>query len=274
MNAIIVGFRRQGKSTLALALAGSQRKTILIWDPNDNYRSTAFSQVRPNSNWSGAGETVEQFMERAERTGEIEIARLGPLDQQDIERHFQDMADALWEWDDFALIIDESMLLQNPMRRHPALDRFIRRSTAGMYVIQTCHRMFELNQLSRFLVDELYAFRLELPRERKLITDQFDVELGQVVSELEDREYAKWYRTDTGRTYFYRQPNSECWYVDLRNRNRRAGGGATDGGRGTTHQKSGETQPTNQELGAVTGPDEPDAEPGFDAGAGAGFIGP
>lgn len=273
MNAIIVGFRRQGKSTLAIALAASQHKTILIWDPNDNYRSTAFSQVRPNQNWSGSGETVEQFMERAERSGEIEIARLGPLDQQDIDRHFQDLSDALWEWDDFSLVIDESMLLQNPMRRHPALDRFIRRSTAGMFIVQTCHRMFELNSLSRFLVDELYAFRLELPRERKLITDQFDSELGQVVSELEDREYAKWYRTATGRTYFYRQPDSSIWFVDLRNRNRRSTGGTAGSGHDSTGQKSSQTEPTNQELGAVTGPDEP-GDAGIDPDAAAGFIGP
>lgn len=252
-NIIIIGQRRQGKTTLAVAVASTKSDTIIVWDPNDNVRSAAFESVRPNAHWGGSLRTLEQFMESAAADpGKIHMARVGPVEQGDIEAHFAATAEVLWGWTDYAFIVDESPLLQKPSRLDASLDRFIRRSPADVYVIQTCHRMFELHALSRYLVDEVILFRLELPRERQLIGQQFHEQLAAEVAELGDREYAKWYRDNVGRTDYYRQPNAAVWYVDLANRNARERSRDSGGTRKSTTQ----THASPGEREATSGPDD------------------
>lgn len=259
-NIVIVGQRRQGKSTVAYAVASTKSNTIIVWDPNDNYPHLAIETVRPNASWGGSGRTLEQFMEEAAmHPNQIHLARLGPVDQADIESHFAATAETLWGWTDYALIVDESMLLQKPARLDPSLDRFLRRSPSDVYVIQTCHRLFELHSLSRYLVDEVYVFRLELPRERELIAKQFDEQLAIEVATLGDREYAKWQRSNTGRSSFYRQPDATVWYVDLNNRNTRERSGSF-----ATARRETATQNETAREGAY-GPDE-GSEPGTEPG--------
>lgn len=210
MNTLILGQRKMGKSTLALAHAALAHKTIIVFDPNANYRSPAFDRVPL--------EGLEAWMEVDD--GQIKVAVVGPFDQADIHPAFDAASEVLWRWDDFSLIVDESMLLQNPARMNDGLNRFWRRSTVDQTIIQTGHRLYEMHQVTRMMTDEFLVFRTELPRERKLIGEVYSPELEAQVYELEDREYIHWYRTNNG-TEHYRQPDSTAWYVDLRNPNRR-----------------------------------------------------
>lgn len=148
------------------------------------------------------------------------VLRIGPFDQAQLEPAFEVFAEVLWRYEDYALIVDESHMLQSKNRINPALDRFLRRSPASVHVIQTAHRMMELNGLSRYLCDDLRLFRNEQPRELDLIEEQFGIP-PEEIRNLGDRQHVHWYRDDVGNPQHFIQYDTNCWYIDLRNPNRR-----------------------------------------------------
>ena len=217
MTEIVLGQRKQGKSTWALARCAQEGyRTIIIFDPNDNYRSIAFDRV--------AAERISEWMERvASVDDEIHIAKVGPFDTSEIEVQFGILVDALWneEWADYALIIDEANLLQKPSYINEHLDRLWRRCPQDVFAIQTSHRFYELHTNTRYLVDRMDSFRVEVKRERDFADDRFFPGLGDILLALGDRQIASVERNSSGRLELTIHRDPAEWFIDLRNPNAR-----------------------------------------------------
>jgi hypothetical protein len=207
MNDVIIGQRRQGKTTLSLAVAASRSKTVVVFDPNYNLRSPfAVTALTPSD------------LERLLSVESPMVVRIGPFALDEIHQAFDNYAAVLLQYRDFSLIVDEAHMLQTKMSLNASLDKFLRWSPADVHVIQTSHRWLELNTLSRYLVDELRMFRNEQPRETGLIEEQTGIPQA-VLKDLGDREYVHWKRNPAGRAQWYIQRDSRSWFIDLRNAN-------------------------------------------------------
>ena len=209
MNDVLIGQRRQGKTTLAVAVAASRSKTVVVFDPNHNLRAEFAVTAKSPSD-----------LERLISGDSPVVVRIGPFGLEEIHQAFDNYAVVLQQYEDYALIVDEAHMLQSKMSLNQGLDKFLRWSPANVHVIQTSHRWLELNQLSRYLVDELRMFRNEQPRETGLIQEQTGIP-QEVLRDLGDREYVHWKRNAAGRPSWYVQRDSKSWYVDLRNANSR-----------------------------------------------------
>lgn len=213
MIQLILGQRRQGKSTRALAEAGSRSKWVIIWDPNWNYRSTGIISVR-------SADDLNRLMsiEQSPDVTEPVLIRIGPFESTEIDQAFSVYGSLLWQWDDYSFIIDESHMLQSRWKIHPILDRFARRTPANVHCIQTSHRFMELNNLTRFLFDELVIFRNEQESELKVLADQYGID-PERVRNLSNRQYLKWFRDGEGTGHWFIQDDPTSWYIDLANPN-------------------------------------------------------
>lgn len=218
MNAVVIGQRRQGKSTLALVQAAAKSDVIVIFDPNFNYRMPGVISVQ-------SPDHLVSLLDD-EELPPYSVLRIGPFDQEHLHEAFQVYSAVLWRYDNYSVLVDESHMLQTKNKIHPALDRFLRRSPADTHVFQTSHRLMELNGLSRYLIDTLILFRNEQPRELQLIQEQYNIE-PETVSALGDRHYVHWYRDGKGNPHQFVQRDSASWYIDLHNPNSRR---RTDGG--------------------------------------------
>jgi hypothetical protein len=222
-----------GKSTLALARCAMLGfKTILIFDPNDNYRSIAFDRVRPDG--------VDQWMTSIGDDDGYHVAKLGPFDQHEIESSFDTLVDALFPasasdhggdgyWEDYALIVDEAMLLQKPSYINARLDRIWRRCPSTVLVIQTAHRFYEIHGISRYLVDGVTSFRIESLRDRNFADTQYFDGFGDIIAQLGDRTYVRFEREAGGKPVCTVNRDPGSWYIDLLNPNSRTN---SDGHRG------------------------------------------
>lgn len=225
-NAVIIGPRRAGKSTLALAFAGTKSSTIVIWDPNGQYCLPGLQTVSP----SAIGQWVEETSQ--DEQSDMAICRMGPFeDDEEIEEQFGVMAGQLSQHRGYALIIDEASMLQSPQRMHRSLQRFLRRSTADTWIIQTSHRAYELGQLTRQLCDDMIVFRTDSKRERDYLDENYLQGMGERASNVKDREFVHWYRRNAGSVYCVERYNANAWYIDLANANARLDESTTTLGR-------------------------------------------
>ena len=126
---VIFGRRKQGKSTLSLALA-LDRSRIVIFDPNNQFPYIA--SIPPQA--------LAAWLEK-ETDAEWRICRVGPIDTEDIDEVFAMVAAALFEADDVAFVVDEAHLLQSAKGINENLDRMIRRSTSTQSLILNTHRV-------------------------------------------------------------------------------------------------------------------------------------
>ena len=212
-NAVIIGPRRVGKSTLSLVLAASRCGTVIVFDPNDQYRVPGMPNVAPDElgSWMEAGSDYE-----------LDICKMGPFGTiEETQDAFSRAVNHLWAYEGYALIVDEASMLQSPQRTHPALQRLLRVSTAETWIIQTSHRAYELGQLTRQLADDLIVFRADSRRERDFLDDNYLEGMGEYAGRLQDREYIYWRRRDAGRIQCGVYSDPAIWYADLSNANRR-----------------------------------------------------
>lgn len=214
-NAVLIGPRRVGKSTLSLAFAATKSATIIIWDPNYQYRMPGVETVRTNE--------VGAWLERtAEDEDDVSICRIGPFeDSSEVWDHFRILGNEISGHEGYALIADESSMLQSPQKAHPALERFLRRSSADTWIIQSTHRAYELGQLTRQLCDDLMVFRTESKRERDYLNENYLEGMGERTLQLHDREFLHWYRREAGHVACIERRDASAWRIDLGNRNHR-----------------------------------------------------
>lgn len=191
-NVSIIGRRGLGKSTLALHVALSFNRNIVVFDPGDQFDSM---RVRTSS--------LEEIRKQFERDWDEEplsLAYVPPTSH--IEAEWDMFAETIWQYTgrhdggaSYVLIIDECDELQSPQRMNEWLNRFIRRSPRRekgnpnpVDIIQTTHNPQDLNRLSFSQSDTIFVFHMFDQRALKAIADQFGEPVAEQVKQLKTPE--------------------------------------------------------------------------------------
>ena len=204
-HAVIWGRRRQGKSTLALALAiASAKRPIIIFDPCDQY--TLF----PAAN----DDLLEELLD-----SEYGVVRWSPAGD-DPENAFENLMAILdggtWRWAEYALIVDESSILQRPQRIHPALDRLVRQAPDDIFVVQTMQRPSDAHPLVRSLASDYFWFHTYLARDLEVVADTWGTEVAERISQLPSYHVLHFWLDLGGKPRWTIWSDPAIWYVPLR----------------------------------------------------------
>ena len=204
MLAVIIGRRRQGKSTLALSLAIAQRRTVIIFDPNDQYGAVPAIQPAELDGWMTAA-------------GPDDVARIVPVPP--VEDAWVEIIQTLdggtWRWADYTLIVDECSMLMTPSYLDAALERFARTSPADIDIVMTTHRPRDVHSLVRALATDLYVFQTTLARDLDVLRDNYGPELAEAVQRLSQYHVVHYWLGAGGRPQhsIWDRPNE--WFVDI-----------------------------------------------------------
>jgi len=201
MLAVIIGRRRQGKSTLALALAIDKQQTTIIYDPNDQYGNIPVI------------EDVEAWMEAATLESVGRIIATDPI--ADFERLTETLDGGVWEWSDYTLIVDECSMLMTPGKVHPAMERYARTSPKDVHMILTTHRIVDVNVLFRALATDWFVFQCFLDLDVEYLTDQFGAQFAAECQSL-DLYHVNHYWLEAGgvpQSRVWTDP--KLWHVDI-----------------------------------------------------------
>lgn len=210
MNTTIFGKRRQGKSTLALALAVTWHNRVVVFDPNDQMPIIKSISVGELSAW----------LESHPDNGTFQFVRVGPFDTEEVPDEFANFSAVLFERRGISVIIDEAHMLQGGNSLDPNLDRWNRRSTADVAVIQTTHRIVDAHPDSRYHADHVFFFYAFLTRELKTIRENFGDAVAVEVPKLKPHQLVHWMKEAGGIPVIEIWPDGSEWFVDLENENR------------------------------------------------------
>jgi len=204
-HAVIWGRRRQGKSTLALALAiASGKRPIIIFDACDQY--TLFPVADDD--------LLEELLD-----SEYGVVRWSPAGD-DPENAFENLMAILdggtWRWAEYALIVDESSILQRPQRIHPALDRLVRQAPDDIFVVQTMHRPSDAHPLVRSLASDYFWFQTYLARDLGVVADTWGTEVAERISQLPSYHVLHFWLDLGGKPRWTIWSDPAIWYVPLR----------------------------------------------------------
>lgn len=210
-NKTIYGKRRQGKSTLALALALEGSNRVIVFDPNGQFPLIGAIPIEQVADWAQATRNRPGYW----------LARVGPLDSDVIDETFAEFAEILFDERNLAIIVDEAHMLQKPSYIHPALDRWNRRSPESVNLIQTTHRIVDCHVDSRYHADDVFIFYAYLPRELKMIEESFGPKgVSQHICKLKEHHVLHWRKAVGGIPQISVWDKSEEWFINLENDNR------------------------------------------------------
>lgn len=201
MLAVILGRRRQGKSTLALSLARSRKKTIIVFDPNDQFNALPVIT------------DVQAFMETS--TAES-VARIVPGDPlADWEQLAAELDGGFWRWGEYVLILDEASMLMSPYKLNAALERYARTSPKDVDLILTTHRMVDIHNLFRSLATDWYIFHQHLDRDLELIADNMGADVAARTMQLANYHLVHFWLAAGGLPEWTVWDRPRDWYIDI-----------------------------------------------------------
>lgn len=201
MLAVMIGRRRQGKSTLALSVARSQKKTTIIFDPNNQYEN--IPTIADLGAWM-----IESSPES--------VGRIVPTDPvADWETIVAELDGGAWKWGDYALIVDECSMLMNPSKVHWALERYARTSPKDVSVILTTHRTVDVHTLFRALATDWFIFNQQLDRDLENITDNFGADVAVASRGLANYHVLHYWLDAGGAPRFEVWDRPDEWFIDI-----------------------------------------------------------
>lgn len=210
MNDLLYGTRRQGKSTLAMALATERSKRVVIFDPNGQFPVVQAIRMEDLTEW---------LAETPEKPG-YHIIRVGPFDTEHVTSAFDQFSEILFGEPDLSVIVDEAHMLQGQGWIDPNLDRWNRRSPASVTVIQTTHRIVDAHPDSRYHADNVFFFFTDNELELRTISKNFGKEVSEEIPKLGLHQVLHWWREIGGYRRWSVWDDGEEWYIDLENQNR------------------------------------------------------
>lgn len=207
MNTLIYGTRKQGKSTLAIALAVTAHDKVLIFDPRGTFPVFASYPI------SAIPSRLDGYR------GGLQFTRVGPFDTDEVEDAFAEFTSLTREREDISVIVDEAHMLQGSNTLDPNLDRWNRESTRSVEVIQTTHRIVDAHPDSRYHADDIFFFYADGPRELKTIRENFGSDVADAIPRLGKHQVIHWHRAVGGFKAWIIWDNGEDWFFDLENNN-------------------------------------------------------
>lgn len=198
----ILGRRRQGKSTLALALAAAKSSSIIIFDVNSQYRSLPASPLDP----------VDIAEGLANPEGCLLVFRPDPAM---IQEQWHELAETLWGWEDYSLILDEASEFQTAGWRDEWLERYLRQSPDSVSLIMTTHRAVDMAKLSRALSSDLFLFQTRQESDLSLLASEFPGLRTDVIASLPAYHVLHHWvdHGGIGRNNLWDKPGD--WYIDI-----------------------------------------------------------
>jgi len=181
VNVIAAGRREEGKDTLMLWHAKQRHAGVVIFDQRGLYSGIHC--------WNA--DELEEAISEQDWRKDILVYR---FDTADVEAEFEGVCEVLFPprmtRGGFALIISEAGDLQSANSINPALKRALgqhktRPHEQEVTIYQASHRMAEFHGKSKALIDELYIFNTQHPRDLEAIIEYTqDPEVAAVVSQL------------------------------------------------------------------------------------------
>jgi hypothetical protein len=201
--ALVVGRRRQGKSTLALYIAltlGDGRRGVVVFDPSSQYGGYQVTDV---------SQLADDLAEGRER---IIVYR---PDIDDVDEEFNAVADELLHWQRFTFLVDESWQFQTALTPNKRLERWVRTAPIErVHLVQTLHRPRDASTIVRSVATDWYLFRQTNPIDLKVIEEYAGPDVAEHVAGLGRHHYVH-YNSDEQTYRVYDEP--ESWYVDIEN---------------------------------------------------------
>jgi hypothetical protein len=215
MNDLLYGTRRQGKSTLGLALAVERSRRVVIFDPNGQYPVIQAIRIDDLPNW-----LADSSAALIENPRGYHVVRVGPFDTEYVPIAFDQFSEVLYQVNNLSVIVDEAHMLQGPQSLDPNLDRWNRRSPASVTVIQTTHRIVDAHPDSRYHADNVFFFFTDNELELKTISKHFGAEVSKAVPTLGLHQVLHWWREKGGFRRWSIWKDGGEWFIDLENENR------------------------------------------------------
>jgi len=201
VNALVYGRRRQGKSTLSLALGLSRSKQVVIFDPNIQY------EIEP---------VVYDSVSLDERISAghlITIFRPAPTE---IEEGFAQFGELVWHWEDLVVIVDETSAVQRANWLHPQLERLVRQGPPSVDLIQSTHRLVDTQRLTRSLATDIFLFQSTLRADLDLIRAEISDQVAEQVKVLPIYGCLHYWVDSGGVGKYSVWTEHEVWYVRIR----------------------------------------------------------
>jgi hypothetical protein len=191
MNAIFVGEKRSGKTTLAFKLALDYPGGIIVFDPKKEFRG-----------WPATVSSVPEMQMRMNDKHRVIIYR--PAEHfESADTAFDELADWIMqrhafaleqEWDKvgfgFTLLVDEAYNLQTHARINTKLMKILSECRPEILnVFQTFQSIKNVNSDSRSRVSDWFLFTITLPEDLNRLREFAMPEVIDIVQTLGEHEY-------------------------------------------------------------------------------------
>lgn len=180
MNSLIIGRRGLGKSTLAEFVAREGNDDVIVFDPNNQFKD---AKVRTSS--------LADLAHYLENSPDDEDMFLAYVPQGEIESEWDAFAAVVWQYGDYALIIDEAHWLQKPNYLNLWLSKFMRQAPrrerndeSPVDIVMTFHRPVDINGLVFGLADDIYIFKVTKSRDLDYLENEFSTEIAEAATRL------------------------------------------------------------------------------------------
>ena len=215
MNAIFVGEKRSGKTTLAFHLSLETTGGIIVFDPKKEFR-----------NWPATVSNVSELNRALKQKHRVVIWR--PMSDDDMQISFDALADWTLEkhdialakgWDkigyQFTLLVDEAYNLQSHAWINAKLLRILSQCRPEILnVFQTFQSVKNVNSDSRSRVSDWYLFTITLPTDLKRLEEFAMPEVVEQVRTLPEHEYVH-FLNEKGTVNSEVVTEPETWFESL-----------------------------------------------------------
>lgn len=206
MITVIVGFTGQGKTTLAYYLA-QKCETRVVFDPRSQFNSC--EDIIPNS--AGLYELMDIRYEVIVQPGRGE----------EVFQNFDSVCSSVADWieenpgERVCLLVDEGRLVGLETKSGSLnFDWIVRSAREGspIDVIITCHRPVDVNTNIRAIANRLVFFRVMLPNDLDIISDQCGPDVAFQVEKLLDKQFIVW---NNSRQQWRKEIDSSRWHIRI-----------------------------------------------------------
>lgn len=215
MNAIFVGEKRSGKTTLAFHLALETNGGIVVFDPKKEFRG-----------WPATVSSVPELERAIKEKHRVVIWR--PQYEREIAESWEPLADWILErhdialangWDKvgyhFTVLVDEAYNLQSHARIDQKLLRILSQCRPEVLnVFQTFQSVKNVNSDSRSRVSDWYLFTITLPTDLDRLEEFAMPEVIEQVKTLPEHEYVH-FLNEKGKVASEIVKDSDSWYESL-----------------------------------------------------------
>lgn len=215
MNAIFVGEKRSGKTTLAFDIAEKESGGVIVVDFKKEFKG-----------WPATVSSVEQLEKAIAEKHRIIIWRVP--DNKFADDSFDELADWIIAkhalalelgWDNtganFTLLVDEAYNLQSHAHINAKLMKILSECRPEILnVFQTFQSVKNVNSDSRSRVSDWFIFTITLPGDLKRLEEFAMPEVIATVPTLDEHEYVH-FLNEKGKTSFEIVTDSEEWNRSL-----------------------------------------------------------